>query len=65
MPYVAAWHQAPVDDRGQDLLRLHLQLFSNRRAPDKLKHPAATEAAMGVFLNDLDPDAAARFLREA
>jgi UDPglucose--hexose-1-phosphate uridylyltransferase len=64
MPYVAAWHQAPVTGRdGRDLAYLHLQLFSNRRAPDKLKHPAGTEAAMGVFLNDVDPDDAARLLQ--
>ena len=32
MPYIAAWHQAPVRvDR--DLGYLHLQLFSIRRAP--------------------------------
>jgi UDPglucose--hexose-1-phosphate uridylyltransferase len=64
MPYVAAWHQAPVRD-GRELAHLHLQLFSNRRAPGLLKHPAGTEAAMGVFLNDVDPDEAARLLREA
>jgi UDPglucose--hexose-1-phosphate uridylyltransferase len=64
MPYVAAWHQAPVND-GRDLAYLHLQLFSNRRAPGLLKHPAGTEAAMGVFLNDVDPDHAARLLRAA
>jgi UDPglucose--hexose-1-phosphate uridylyltransferase len=64
MPYVAAWHQAPVRE-GRELVHLHLQLFSNRRAPGLLKHPAGTEAAMGVFLNDVDPDEAARLLREA
>ncbi|HEY3141050.1 MAG TPA: galactose-1-phosphate uridylyltransferase [Acidimicrobiales bacterium] len=64
MPYVAAWHQAPVAT-GQDQLHLHLQLFSNRRAAEKLKHPAGTEAAMGVFLNDVDPDHAAALLRGA
>jgi UDPglucose--hexose-1-phosphate uridylyltransferase len=62
MPYVAAWHQAPVHG-DRDLAHLHLQLFSNRRAPGLLKHPAGTEAAMGVFLNDVDPDRAARLLR--
>lgn len=64
MPYVSGWHQAPVH-QGRDLAYLHLQLFSNRRAPGKLKYPAGTEAAMGVFLNDVDPDDAARLLRSA
>lgn len=63
MPYVSAWHQAPVADPHRELAYLHLQLFSNRRAPGKLKYPAGTEAAMGVFLNDVDPDEAARLLR--
>ncbi|MGH3645901.1 MAG: galactose-1-phosphate uridylyltransferase [Micromonosporaceae bacterium] len=64
MPYVAAWHQAPVrTDR--DLAHLHLQLFSTRRAPGKLKHLAGSEAAMGVYINDLSPEHAARMLRES
>jgi len=64
MPYVAAWHQAPVRlDR--DLGYLHLQLFSTRRAPAKLKYLAASESAMGVFINDIRPEDAALMLRGA
>ena len=33
MPYVSAWHQAPVST-GRDLGYLHLELFSIRRAPE-------------------------------
>lgn len=63
MPYVAAWHQAPVRvDR--DLGYLHLQVFSIRRAPDKLKYLAAAESGAGIFLNDVVPEDAARQLRE-
>jgi UDPglucose--hexose-1-phosphate uridylyltransferase len=63
MPYIAAWHQAPVrSDR--DLAWLHLQLFSSRRAPAKLKYLAGSESAMGVFINDVVPEEAARMLRE-
>src|SRR6266508_1973975 len=63
MPYVAAWHQAPVRlDR--ELAHLYLQLFSIRRAPSKLKYVAATESAMGVFSNDVLPEEAARMMRE-
>ncbi|HEX6075738.1 MAG TPA: galactose-1-phosphate uridylyltransferase [Micromonosporaceae bacterium] len=62
MPYVAAWHQAPVRD-GRDLAYLHLRLFSIRRAPGKLKYLAGSESAMGVFINDVRPEAAARMLR--
>lgn len=63
MPYVAAWHQAPVRvDR--ELAWLHLQLFSIRRAPGKLKYLAGSESAMGAFINDIAPEEAARLLRE-
>ncbi|MFI7081892.1 MULTISPECIES: galactose-1-phosphate uridylyltransferase [unclassified Micromonospora] len=62
MPYIAAWHQAPVRvDR--ELGHLHLQLFSVRRAADKLKYLAGTESAMGVFSNDIAPEQAAARLR--
>ncbi|GGO29918.1 galactose-1-phosphate uridylyltransferase [Microbispora rosea subsp. aerata] len=64
MPYVAAWHQAPVVHR-RDLAYLHLQLFTIRRAPDKLKYLAGSESAMGAFVNDVLPEEAARMLREA
>ncbi|RCG23459.1 galactose-1-phosphate uridylyltransferase [Sphaerisporangium album] len=62
MPYVAAWHQAPVRE-GRDLAYLHLQLFSIRRAPQKLKYLAGSESAMGAFVNDVLPEEAARQLR--
>jgi UDPglucose--hexose-1-phosphate uridylyltransferase len=63
MPYIAAWHQAPVRvDR--DLAYLHVQLFSIRRASGKLKYLAGSEAAMGAFVNDVIPEDAARMLRE-
>jgi UDPglucose--hexose-1-phosphate uridylyltransferase len=63
MPYIAAWHQAPVRvDR--DLAYLHLHLFSVRRASGKLKYLAGSEAAMGAFVNDVIPEDAARMLRE-
>src|SRR5262245_37177694 len=64
MPYVSAWHQAPVRD-GRDIGYLHLQLFSVRRARDKLKYLAGTESAMGVFVNDVPPEEAATALRAA
>jgi UDPglucose--hexose-1-phosphate uridylyltransferase len=63
LPYMAAWHQAPVRvDR--DLAYLHLQLFSIQRSADKLKYLAGSESAMGVFVNDVTPEEAARRLRE-
>jgi UDPglucose--hexose-1-phosphate uridylyltransferase len=63
MPYISAWHQAVVGE-GRDLGYLHLQLFSIRRAADKLKYLAGSESAMGVFVSDVVPERAARTLRE-
>jgi UDPglucose--hexose-1-phosphate uridylyltransferase len=64
MPYISAWHQA-VTGEGRDLGYLHLQLFSIRRAADKLKFLAGSESAMGAFVNDIVPEKAAQILREA
>jgi UDPglucose--hexose-1-phosphate uridylyltransferase len=64
LPYIAAWHQAPVRIE-RDLARLHLQLFSIRRGPGRLKYLAGSESAMGAFINDVSPETAARMLREA
>ena len=63
MPYISAWHQAVVGE-GRDLGYLHLQLFSIRRAADKLKYLAGSESAMGVFVSDVVPETAAQTLRE-
>ncbi|MEV4686245.1 galactose-1-phosphate uridylyltransferase [Microbacterium sp. LWH3-1.2] len=63
-PYIAAWHQAPVH-RGRDTARLHLQLTSPRRAADKLKFLAGSEAAMGAWIGDIPPETAAAKLRDA
>src|SRR5699024_11003440 len=43
LPYIAAWHQAPVDE-GRDLSWLRLELFSVRRAANKLKYLAGSES---------------------
>ena len=63
MAYIAAWHQAPVR-QGRDLLRLHWQITSVRRAPGKLKYLAGSESAMGAFVADVAPEAVAQLIRE-
>jgi UDPglucose--hexose-1-phosphate uridylyltransferase len=63
MAYIAAWHQAPVRE-GRDLLRLHWQITSVRRAPGKLKYLAGSESAMGAFIMDMLPEQSAQQLRE-
>lgn len=61
-PYIAAWHQAPVRSH-RDSVRLMLQITSPRRAADKLKYLAGSEAAMGAFIGDVTPEAQAAFIR--
>jgi len=63
-PYIAAWHQAPVNV-GRDAVRLHLQLTSPRRAADKLKFLAGSEAAMGAWATEVTPELGAQRLRDA
>jgi UDPglucose--hexose-1-phosphate uridylyltransferase len=64
LPYIAAWHQAPVRAR-RELGRLHLQVTSVLRAPGKLKYLAGSESAMGAFINDTTPERIAELLRSA
>ncbi len=63
-PYIAAWHQAPVNSHRDDV-RLMLQITSPRRAAEKLKFLAGSEAAMGAWIGDIAPEASASFIREA
>ncbi len=62
-PYIAAWHQAPLE-RG-DNVRMMLQITSPRRAADRLKFLAGSEAAMGAWITDVTPESAAAALRDA
>lgn len=62
-PYIAGWLQAPVR-RGRDDWHLRLEVFSARRATDRLKYLAASESGVGAFINDVLPEEAARLLRD-
>jgi UDPglucose--hexose-1-phosphate uridylyltransferase len=62
MPYIASGNQAPVRTGREDWW-LHLQLFSLRRAPGKLKYLAGSESGMGVFITDTNPEDIAEQLR--
>jgi UDPglucose--hexose-1-phosphate uridylyltransferase len=62
-PYISGWHQAPVHV-GRPGFALHLELFTIRRAPGKLKYLAGSESGMGAFINDIAPEAAAATLRK-
>ena len=63
-PYIAAWHQAPVHV-GRETVRMRLELTSPRRAADKLKFLAGSEAAMSAWTAEILPEDAAERLRAA
>ena len=63
LPYIAAWHQAPVRER-RELGRLHLQVTTVLRSPGRLKYLAGSESAMGAWVNDTVPERVAARLRE-
>jgi UDPglucose--hexose-1-phosphate uridylyltransferase len=63
-PYIAAWHQAPVNHPLRRQFGLHLQLFTIRRSSGKLKYLAGSESGMDVFINDVPPETAAARLRD-
>jgi UDPglucose--hexose-1-phosphate uridylyltransferase len=66
LPYIAAWQQAPASDQfARQEFAAHLRLLTIRRAPGKLKYLAGSESGMGVWINDVLPEEAARRLREA
>ncbi|MET4781208.1 galactose-1-phosphate uridylyltransferase [Glaciihabitans sp. UYNi722] len=62
-PYIAAWHQAPVNV-GRDDIRLMLQVTSPRRGENKLKFLAGSEAAMGAWIGDVTPEQSAALIRD-
>lgn len=63
LPYIAAWHQAPVNAFRDDM-RLHLQLFSFLRSAGKLKYLAGSESGMGAWISDTTPEMIADRLKE-
>ena len=63
LPYIAGWHQAPVND-GREESRLFLQVFSVLRAPGKLKYLAGIESGLGAWVNDTTPERIAARLQD-
>jgi UDPglucose--hexose-1-phosphate uridylyltransferase len=49
----------------REQVRLMLQITSPRRAADKLKYLAGSEAAMGAWVGDISPELSAQNMREA
>ena len=63
IPYISGWHQAPAG--ANERFALHLEVFSIRRAPDKIKYLAGSESGMDAFISDVVPESAAARLRAA
>lgn len=56
LPYIAAWHQAPIHDERRSHYRLNLQFFSFRRASNKIKYLAGSESGMAAWVSDTTPE---------
>ena len=63
-PYIAGWNLAPVDPKIRGEVRMHLQLFSLMRSPNRMKFLAGSESAQGVWINDTTPEKIAARFRE-
>jgi UDPglucose--hexose-1-phosphate uridylyltransferase len=61
-PYISGWQQAPVA-AGRDDWHLANELFTIRRADNKLKYLAGSESGAAVWINDVTPEQAAARLR--
>ncbi|NEG70389.1 galactose-1-phosphate uridylyltransferase [Bifidobacterium choloepi] len=64
LPYIAAWHQAPVRDPRRVNYRLNLQFFSFRRAANKIKYLAGSESGMAAWVSDTTPELIAQRFHE-
>ena len=64
LPYIAAWHQAPLHDPRREDYRLNLQFFSFRRAVDKIKYLAGSESGMAAWVSDTTPERIAGRFRQ-
>lgn len=64
LPYVAAWHQAPVHDSRRSHYRLNLQFFSFMRDANKIKYLAGSEAGMASWISDTTPELIASRFQE-
>lgn len=63
LPYISAWHQAPLVG-GANISRMYLHVFSLMRSPGKMKHLAGSESAMAAWISDTTPERIAARLRE-
>ncbi|WP_237233682.1 galactose-1-phosphate uridylyltransferase [Rothia nasisuis] len=63
IPYISAWHQAPIIG-GKNVSRMYLHVFSLLRAPGKMKYLAGSESAMAAWVSDTTPERIATRFKE-
>ena len=63
MPYVMAFHQAPVNGDAHPGCHFHIEIHPPLRRPGLLKYLAGPEIGGGNFLNDTSPESTADDLR--
>lgn len=63
LPYISAWHQAPLIN-GENISRMYLHVFSLMRSPGKMKYLAGSESAMAAWVSDTTPERIAARLRD-
>jgi UDPglucose--hexose-1-phosphate uridylyltransferase len=64
MPYMLWFHQRPVDGGAWPQAHVHVEIAVPERAPGVLRYVAAGELGSGLFVNPVQPEDAARALRE-
>jgi UDPglucose--hexose-1-phosphate uridylyltransferase len=64
MPYMLWCHQRPTDGRPWPAAHVHFHIAPTHRAKGVARYVAAGELGSGVMFNPVDPDEAARQLRE-
>ena len=63
VPYMLWFHQRPFDGGSWPSAHLHVEIAVPERAPGLLRFVAAGELGSGLYVNPVDPEAAAASLR--
>jgi UDPglucose--hexose-1-phosphate uridylyltransferase len=62
-PYMLWIHQRPLDGGSWPSAHVHIEIAVPERAPGVLRYVAAGELGSGLFVNPVEPEAAAAQLR--
>jgi UDPglucose--hexose-1-phosphate uridylyltransferase len=63
VPYMLWFHQRPVDGRRWESAHVHVEIAVPERAPGIMRYVAAGELGSGLYVNPVEPEAAAAALR--